>query len=484
LNNLLKNMPKRYFITTPIYYVNDEPHLWHAFTILCADVYSKFLKNQGKKVFFLTGTDEHGMKIAEIAKEREKNPKEFCDEISEKFKKAWKELSIEYDFFVRTTQKYHELAVKKFIEILKKKNQIYQKEYEGLYCVGCEKFLTEKELENGLCPDHKRAPLKIREKNYFLKVKNKLPKIKSLIETGKLKIFPEFAKKETLGLLKQNLGDFSISRDKERVKWSIEFPGDETQLVYVWFDALINYISAAGFAKNKKKFEKWWEKSFVVHFIGKDILKFHAIFWPAMLLSAKIKIPNRLAVHGFFTVEGQKMSKTLGNVIRPKELIEKFGVDGTRYLILSQFPFGEDGDIKISTFNAKYTADLVNGLGNLVLRVLNLAKKQKINLKKIMAQKSIENKVKKTKDNYQKFLINFGFYEALKEIWNLIHFCNQYVDKEKPWEKRENSKKVILNLAFCIKEISEMLFPFCPQKSKEIQAQIKGKKLEPLFKKI
>jgi methionyl-tRNA synthetase len=477
-------MPKSYLITTPIYYVNDEPHLGHTFTTLCADVYSRFLKNQGKKVFFLTGTDEHGMKIAEIAKEKGKDVKEFCDEISEKFKKAWKELSIEYDFFVRTTENYHELAVKKFIEILKKKNQIYQKEYEGLYCVGCEKFLTEKELKNGLCPDHKKKPLKLKEKNYFLKIKDKLPKIKFLIETGKLKIFPEFAKKEALGLLTQNLEDFSISRDKERVKWGIEFPGDKTQLVYVWFDALINYISAVGFAKNKKKFEKWWQKSFVIHFIGKDILKFHAIFWPAMLLSAKIKIPNQLAVHGFFTIDGQKMSKTLGNVIRPKELIEKFGVDGTRYLILSQFPFGEDGDIKISKLVEKYNADLAFGLGNLVLRTLNLAKKQNISLKKIVAQKSIENEVKKIKHNYQKFLTNFGFYESLKEIWNLIHFCNKYIDKEKPWEKRENSKKVILNLVYCIKEISKLLSPFCPQKSKEIKEQIQGKNMEPLFKKI
>jgi len=477
-------MRNRFLITTPIYYVNDEPHLGHVFTTLSADVYSRFLKREGKKVFFLTGTDEHGMKIAEIAKEKRKSPKEFCDEISEKFKRAWKEISIEYDFFVRTTDKYHELAVKKFIEILKKKKQIYQKEYEGLYCVGCEKFLTEKELEKGFCPDHKRKPLKLKEKNYFLKVKDKLPKIKSLVEAGKLKILPEFAKKEVLGLLKQDLEDLSISRDKERVKWGIEFPGDKSQLIYVWFDALINYISAVGFAKNKKKFKEWWQKSFVVHFIGKDILKFHAIFWPAMLLSAKIKTPNQLAVHGFFTIEGQKMSKTLGNVIRPKELIEKFGVDGTRYLILSQFPFGEDGDIKISKLAQKYNADLAFGLGNLVLRVLKLAKKQNINLKKIVVQKSIENEVKRKKNNYQKFLINFGFYESLKEIWDLIHFCDKYIDREKPWEKKEGSKKAISNLAYCIKEISEMLSPFCPQKSKEIQEQIQGKKLEPLFKKI
>jgi len=477
-------MQKSYLITTPIYYVNDEPHLGHAFTTLCADVYSRFLKIQRKDAFFLTGTDEHGMKIAEIAKEKGKSPKEFCDEISEKFKKTWKELSIEYDFFVRTTDKYHELAVKKFIEILKEKNQIYQKEYEGLYCVGCEKFLTEKELENGLCPHHKRAPLKLREKNYFLKIQDKLPKIKSLIETGKFKIFPEFAKKEVFGLLEQGLEDLSISRDKERVKWGIEFPGDKSQLVYVWFDALINYISSVGFARNKKKFERWWQKSFVVHFIGKDILKFHAIFWPAMLLCAKIKTPNQLAVNGFFTVEGQKMSKTLGNVIRPKDLIERFGVDATRYLILSQFPFGEDGDIKMSKFAEKYNADLAFGLGNLVSRVLNLAKKQNINLKKTLVQKSIENEVKRRKNNYQKFLINFGFYESLKEIWHLIHFCDKYIDKEKPWEKRENSKKVILNLGYCIKEISKMLSPFCPQKSKEIQEQIQEKKLEPLFKKL
>ncbi|MBU3922770.1 methionine--tRNA ligase, partial [Patescibacteria group bacterium] len=354
-------------ITTPIYYVNDIAHLGHAYTTLAADVLTRFFREQGEQVFFLTGTDEHGAKIAESAKKEGKDPKEFCDEKSELFKKTWENLNIKYDHFVRTTDEKHEKAVKKFLENLK--DSIYEKEYEGLYCTGCEKFLTEKELVDGLCPDHKKEPEKIKEKNYFFKLKDYLNKVEKLIESGKLKIEPDFARKETLALLKQDLDDFSISRQK--VKWGIEFPFDKNQTIYVWFEALLNYVSSIGYGTDE--FNEWWDDAEIVHLLAKDILKFHTIYWPAILLAAKQKTPDKEFIHGFFTVDGQKMSKTIGNVIDPNDIVNEFGVDGARYLLLSQFPFGQDGDFKKEKFIEKYNSDLANGLGNLVARVLKLA---------------------------------------------------------------------------------------------------------------
>ncbi len=311
-------MEKIILITTPIYYVNDKPHIGHAYTTLAVDVLTRFFRLRKKEVFFLTGTDEHGAKIAQTAKALGITPKELCDKNSELFKEAWKNLGIKYDYFIRTTDKRHEEAVKKFVAKLKDKNAIYEKEYTGLYCTGCEKFLTEKELVDGLCPDHKTRPEKISEKNYFFKLKDYLQKVESLIKNNKLKIGPENAKKETLGLFKQSLEDFSVSRQK--VEWGIDLPFDTNQTVYVWVDALLNYRTGDG----SKTFENYWKNGIVIHLLAKDILKFHAIYWPAMLLAADEKVPDEEFIHGFFTINGQKMSKTLGNIIDPNDLVKKF----------------------------------------------------------------------------------------------------------------------------------------------------------------
>jgi len=474
---------KKILITTPIYYVNDKPHIGHAYTTLAADVLTRFFRAQGKEVFFLTGTDEHGAKIADSAEKSGKSPKEFCDEISDLFKKSWENLNIKYDYFVRTTDKRHEEAVKKFIEKLKEKDAIYEKEYEGLYCVGCEKFLTEKELVDGICPDHKTKPEIISEKNYFFKLKDYLKEIENLIRKNKLEIGPEHIKNEVLGLLKQGLDDFSISRQKERVKWGIDLPFDNNQIIYVWVDALLNYISAVGYGDNKKEFKKWWEDARIVHLLGKDILKFHAIYWPAMLLAVGEKIPEQEFIHGFFTINGQKMSKTLGNVIDSNKIVEKFGVDATRYLLLSQFPFGQDGDIKQEKFIEKYNSDLANGLGNLVARVLTLAIRNKIQDTNTKPEKEILNKINKTKENYEKLMEEFRLYEVLEEIWKLISFCDEYIEKEKPW-KNPNPEKTISNLLYCISEIADLIAPFLPQTSEKIKEQLKTGKSEILFPRI
>lgn len=473
---------EKILITTPIYYVNDKPHIGHAYTTLAADVLARFFRAQNKEVFFLTGTDEHGAKIAEVAEKIGKTPRQICDENSEIFKNVWKNLGIKYDYFIRTTDKQHEETVKKFITKLKGKNAVYEKEYTGLYCKGCEKFLTDKDLVDGLCPDHKKEPEKISEKNYFFKLTDYLPEVEKLIKKGKLKIEPERAKNEVLGLLNQELEDFSISRQKERLKWGIDLPFDENQVVYVWVDALLNYKTGDG----SDRFKDYWKHGRVIHLLAKDILKFHAIYWPAMLLAGEENLPDTEFIHGFFTINGQKMSKTLGNVIDPNNLVEKFGVDAARYILLSQFPLTQDGDVKEEKFIEKYNSDLANGLGNLIARVLTLSIKNGI--EKANADKEIEKIIKKIRENYKKNLEEIRLYETLEEIWKFISFCDKYIENNKPWELIKTDKKeleqVLSNLLYCISEISDLIAPFLPETSQKIKNQIKTGKIEILFPRI
>lgn len=471
---------KKILITTPIYYVNDKPHIGHAYTTIAADVLTRFFRAQGKDVFFLTGTDEHGAKITESAKKANKNPKEFCDQNVEFFKKTWNNLDIKYNHFIRTTDKEHEESVKEFFNKLKNKKAIYEKEYKGLYCSDCEKFLTEKDLVDGKCPDHKKEPETITEKNYFFRLKDYLNKVENLIKNEKLKIQPENAKNEVLGLFRQDLEDFSISRQK--VKWGISVPFDRGQTIYVWVDALLNYRTGEG----SKKFKDYWKNGYIIHLLAKDILKFHTIYWPAMLLAVGEKIPNKEFIHGFFTIDGQKISKTLGNVIDPNDLVKKFGTDAVRYVLLSQFAFGQDGDIKEDKILEKYNSDLANGLGNLVARILTLATKSKLQNPNVKFDKEILEKTKKTKKDYEKDMEDFKLYEALKEIWKLISWCDSYVEKEKPWQikGRKKLEQVLSNLLYCISEIADLIAPFLPETSEKIKKQLKTGKTEILFPRI
>jgi len=470
---------KKILITTPIYYVNDRAHIGHAYTTLAADVLTRFFRERDNNVFFLTGTDEHGAKVAESAEKAGKSPKKLCDENSKFFKEAWKNLNIKYDHFIRTTDKIHEETVKKFLNKLKEKNLIYEKEYQGLYCTECEKFLTERELKNDKCPDHKTKPKKVSEKNWFFKLN--LKTVEELLKK-QLKIGPERAKSEVLGLLKQGLEDFSVSRQKQRVKWGIELPFDKNQTIYVWIDALLNYITGDG----SDNFKKYWKDGYVIHLLAKDILKFHAIYWPAMLKEVRHKVPDEEFIHGFFTINGQKISKTLGNIIDPNDLIKKFGTDATRYLLLSQFPFGQDGDVKQSRFAEKYNADLANGLGNLVARVLTLAARINLKASKARPEKEILNRTKQARDNYTEYMEDFKLFEALEEIWKLIGFCDSYVDKEKPWQLKDKKKleQILSNLLYCIFEIAELITPFLPDTSEKIKKQLKSGKSEILFPRI
>jgi len=309
-----------------------------------------------------------------------------------------------------------------------------------------------------------------------------LPEVEKLIQENQLKIEPENAKKEVLGLLKQGLDDFSISRQKERVKWGIDLAFDKNQIVYVWVDALLNYYTGNG----TKEFEEYWKKGEVIHLLAKDILKFHAVYWPAMLLATRRKLPDREFIHGFFTVNGQKMSKTLGNFIDPNDLVNKFGTEATRYLLLSQFPLTQDGDVKAEGFVGKYNSDLANGLGNLVARVLTLANKYEV--KKDRVDKEIEKKAKEIKENYEKDTQEIRLFEALEEIWKFISFCDKYVEENKPWELAKTDKKkleqVLSNLLYCISEIADLIAPFLPETSEKIKTQIKTGKSEILFPRL
>ncbi|MFH1456621.1 MAG: methionine--tRNA ligase, partial [Patescibacteria group bacterium] len=369
----------KYYITTPIYYVNDKPHIGHAYTTVVADVLARWRRQQGDDVFYLTGTDEHGTKVAQSAEAQNKSPQEFCDEVSQIFKDRWQNLNISNDHFIRTTDKDHKERVKEIFTKLKntttpKGNEvIYAGEYKGLYCTGCEKFLTDKEIVDGKCPDHKTVPEELSEKNYFFRLSDYKEILEEKIKKDEFKILPISRKNEALALL-DFIDDFSVSR--ETVKWGIDLPFDKTQKSYVWVDALSNYITAIGYPDKMDEFNKWWPAD--AHLMAQDILKFHAIYWPAMLLALDIPLPKLEYIHGFFTIDGQKMSKSLGNVIDPDELVDKYGIDPTRYLLLSQFSFGQEADIQAERFPEKYNADLANGLGNLVARISNLLEKNNI----------------------------------------------------------------------------------------------------------
>ena len=476
-------MAQRFMVTTPIYYVNDKPHIGQAYCTVAADVLARFHRWAGEETFFLTGTDEHGSKVEETAKKQGKTPRELCDMNVEHFKKAWNSLNISYDYFVRTTDERHQKAVEKLLSVMyqavggKGEKLVYAGEYSGLYCVGCEKFITEKELVDGLCPDHLREPKKVTEKNYFFRLSSYLEKVEELISTDQLKISPEERKKETLGLLKQGLDDFSISREK--VTWGIPLPFDSKQNAYVWVDALPNYISAVGFGDDTAQFGNWWREGRVTHLIGKDILKFDCIFWPALLLALGEKPPDEIFLHGFFTVDGQKMSKTLGNIVDPEYLVQKYGSDGTRYLLLTQFPFGQDGDIQVERFVEKYNADLANDLGNLVSRILKMVKGYcQGEIPRPSDYQESDQKLKEEAigcaEPVWQSVGEINLNQVIDRIMTLVRSVNRYVENQAPWalakeKKEERLATVLYSGCESLRIISTLFYPVLPQKCQRIR---------------
>jgi len=465
---------EKFYITTSIAYANAFPHIGFALESVQADVLARWNRSLEKEVFFLTGTDEHGTKIAKKAEEKGKSPQDFVDEISRKFLALTKILNISNDDFIRTTdKKRHWPVVEKFWKQLVDNGDIYKKKYRGFYCSGCEAFIADRDLKDGKCSIHKKELEEVEEENYFFRLSKYQDTIKKKIEKDELKIIPETRKNEILGLIKQKLDDVSFSRSREKLKWGIPVPGDNSQTIYVWADALVNYISALN-----NNFDKYWPAD--IHCVGKDILRFHALVWPAMLLSLKISLPKKIFVHGFISVDGQKMSKSLGNVVDPFELVKKYGADVVRYYLLKEITSSEDGDFSYEKFERRYNSDLASGIGNLVARVKTMAEKVGFKPGNI---KDVEPRIMKTQKEYKKALEDFKFNEALKPIWDLISFCDKYIEKEKPWEHSSNSTQVLDNLLIVLDNISELLGPFLPETSEKIKKEIARKNSKFLNKK-
>ncbi|MDP2926582.1 MAG: methionine--tRNA ligase [bacterium] len=478
-------MTSKYYVTTAIDYVNSKPHLGHALEKIQADVLARWHRLKNNDVFFLTGTDENAQKNVMAAKIAGVPAQEFVDKNVASFQELLKVLNISNDDFIRTTDKArHWPGVEKLWRACSEAGDIYKKSYTGLYCTGCESFLAEKDLENGLCPEHLRKPEQISEENYFFRLSKYQRRLKDLIEKDELKIIPEKRKKELLNFIdSKDFNDFSVSRPTERMKnWGISVPGDPNQIIYVWKDALGNYITALGYGgPDETTFQKYWPAD--VHVIGKGILKFHAIYWPAMLLSAGIEPPKAIFAHGYITIGGQKMSKSLGNVVDPIELVKKYGADPVRYFLLAEIPSLDDGDFTLKRFEQRYNADLAGGLGNLVARVVTLSEKRKIRIGKL-TNPEIAAVIKETKEKTTKALEEFKFNEALSVIWQLISFCDRYIDKTKPWEEKAGSEEVIADLLLTIKEISDLLLPFLPGTAGKIQQQLLRNKKEILFPRL
>jgi len=448
---------KTFYVTTPIYYPTAKPHLGTSYTTIAADVLARWNKLQGKDVFFLTGTDEHGQKLDEAAKEKGVKPKEYADELVKDFKKAWKELNINFDEFIRTTDKKHEEAVKKIIQKIYENGDLYEGNYEGLYCIPCESYYTEKDLVDEKCPTCGREVQPFKEKAYFFKLSRYQKGLLDLYKENPEFILPESKRNEIMNRVKEGLKDVNFTRSK--FSWGVEFPMDKKYVLWVWADALTNYISALDWPSGKN-FEKFWPAN--VHLIGKDILWFHAVIWPAMLMSAKIKTPDTIFAHGWWTVNGQKISKSKGNVIDPLEISNKYGTDSFRYFLLRAVPFGEDGDFDERALAARHNNELADKLGNLVSRVSTLAEKYGIE----KAEQAKELDSKETTNKVSEHLESFQFDKALNEIFSFIDKCNTYVQETSPWITKD--KKVLYRLANAIKDASILLSPFMPETCKKI----------------
>jgi len=481
-------MKKPVLVTTSIAYVNSVPHLGFTMELIQADVIARWHKKKGHEVFFLTGTDEHGLKISQRAKQKNCNPQDWCNQISTKYRDLSKKLNISNNDFIRTTEKRHISGAKKFWEKIVK--NLEMRKFSGNYCIGCENFLTEKDLIEGKCSIHFSKPEKISEENYFFKLSNFSKKILGIIKNNEIEILPSFRKNEILQLLKTGLHDVSFSRPTKKLDWGITVPNDQDQKMYVWCDALTNYISALGFTEKSEKFKKFWEKAEVWHFIGKDILRFHAGIWPGMLLAAGLKLPNKICVHGFLTNEGQKMSKTLGNVVDPFKILEIFSndPDPLRYFLIAEIPFGRDADFSVNRLLEIYHSHLANGIGNLVSRVTKLAKKVNAKVTKKITEKYLIDKVSNLSEKIDTKMKNCEISLAISEIWNLINFLNVDIENKKPWKEiKQNpdaTKKNLENWITAIEKISENLEIFLPDLSQKIKNKIDNFSEEILFPRI
>lgn len=460
-------------LTTAIAYVNAGPHIGHALEFTQADALARYHRKEGKDVFFLTGTDEHGQKIAQVAKESQLTPKALADQNSPLIRQLCDDLGMSYSAFIRTTSPEHQAGAQKLWRRLQEANTLYEKEYEGRYCVGCEAFIQEKDLMEGKCAIHKREPEWVREKNYFFRLSNYSEQIRDLVKKGDLLVYPNSRRNEFLSLCEEGLHDISFSRPKSSLEWGIPVPDDPSQVMYVWCDALSNYITALGYAEDKPEFHKYWPAD--VHLIGKDILRFHAGVWIGMLLAANLPLPKAIYVHGFVTHEGHKMSKSLGNVVDPFQLLEEWGKDPVRYYLLREIPTTEDGDFSKARFQILYQEELANTIGNLVRRVMSMAVKN-FEADRPQGDSSLLVETNALVKSYHAYFESFDLKKALESILELARLGNSYVDQEKPWELAKTNPErlsiVLGNLVDLCETVGDLLEPFLPETAEKILAQM------------
>lgn len=474
---------KTFYVSTPIYYVNDIPHIGHAYTTVAADTVARYKRLAGYDVFFLTGTDEHGQKIEQAATVRKLTPKALADEVVVRFKNLWTKLNISYDHFVRTTDEYHKKTVQAVFAKMRENGDIYLSEYEGWYCTPCETYWTETQLLDGnCCPSCRRETTKLKEPSYFFRMSKYQDKLLEHIEQNPDFIKPVSRRNEIISFIKEGLRDLSVSRVS--FNWGIPVPGDEKHVIYVWIDALTNYISALGYPDRSDKFNKYWPADY--HLVGKDILRFHTVYWPTMLLSIGVELPKSVFAHGWWTVEGQKMSKSLGNAIDPYWLVDKFGVDPIRYFLLREVPFGLDGDFSFKALIHRINSDLANDLGNLLNRTLGMVKRY---FNGVVPEYKEQDKIdddladltKKTFEDIDVHISNLAFNKALVSIWELVSFLNRYVDTTAPWflAKDESKRDRLGSVLYCVldglRALSLMLYPFIPETSENIRSQLNTK---------
>jgi methionyl-tRNA synthetase len=463
----------KFYVTTSIAYVNAKPHIGFAMEVIQADVLARYHRLLGDDTFFMTGTDEHGMKLEQTAKEQGKTPQALVDENSAYFRDLEKLLNLSNDHFIRTTDDLHLKGAQQIWKKLVEAGDIYKGSYEGLYCVGCESFKTEKEIVDGVCPLHNRPLEKIKEENYFFKLSKYSDEIKKRILDGQLVILPDARKHEILSVLEEGLKDVSFSRPKKVLEWGIEVPDDPGQVMYVWCDALSNYITGVGYGNDEKKFEKYWPAD--VHLIGKDILRFHSAIWIGMLLSAGIRLPRAIYVHGFITSEGMKMSKSLNNVVDPVGVVEKYGADPLRYFLLKEIPTMDDGDFSKERFKTVYESELADTYGNLVSRVLAMTHKYfdgKVpEVKKEQVVSFADQQARFWKD-YDAYVKDFNLKVALETVVLYATNANQYVEANKPWAlaKTDQTKlaEVLYVLLEMIRQTTLALLPFIPATSQKV----------------
>ncbi len=472
----MSNSCKKVYITTPIYYVNDVPHIGHAYTTIIADTLARYSRLIGHETFFLTGTDEHGQKIEQAAKQRGKSPKEYADEISAKFKNLWDEFEISYDKFIRTTDKEHVIGVQKAFEIMYNKGDIYKGMYKGHYCISCETFFTETQIVDGeFCPDCGKQTTIVEEESYFFKLSKYQDKLLAWYKEKPNCILPKTRRNEVIRFVENGLEDLSITRTS--FDWGIKLPksiNDPKHVIYVWLDALMNYITALGYGTNEEKMDFWPAK---VHLIGKDILRFHAIYWPAFLMSLDLELPKHIAAHGWWTRNGEKMSKSKGNVINPKEVANIYGLENFRYFMLREVPFGGDGDFSQKALMDRINSDLGNDLGNLLNRLIGMSSKynegkiSSCDVKKFFAKELGE--VETIIDSLEEFVFNMQLNKYLEELWKLLSIANKAIDTYQPWNLMKNNqedKALALNglIANILAKVALLLHPVMPKTTQKI----------------